>query len=142
MSSPSDRLRQAWIQARQALAAAPGGPVPSPGGMDLPDLDRPPPVAALPRTGLAAMSRCINCGLCALVVRRAGYTRLPDLPGAYLRDPGLLQAAVADLEGGEPSAEALAAAAAVCPVGVPVEEVAAAVRRAAHGSPPPRPGEG
>jgi hypothetical protein len=82
------------------------------------------------RTRLPAMSRCINCGLCALVVRRFGRTRLPDLADAYLRDPTLLPAAIRDLDG-DPGSEALAAAAAVCPVGVPLDEVAAAVRRLA-----------
>ena len=51
---------------------------------------------------------CINCGLCALAAGRVGKTRLPDV------------------EGGSPD---LLAAAAVCPVGLPLDEVAAVVRR-------------
>src|SRR6266508_10633 len=46
---------------------------------------------------------CINCGLCALAAERIGKTRLPDL----------------------------VAASAVCPVGLPLDEVAAVVRRLA-----------
>ena len=83
------------------------------------------------RSRLPVMSRCVNCGLCALVIRRAGYTRLPDLATAYLRDAEVLPATEPDLRGGDPGADALAAAAAVCPVGVPLDEVAAAVRRLA-----------
>jgi hypothetical protein len=93
--------------------------------------DRLRPLTPAERERLPAMSRCINCGLCALVVRRVGHVRLPDLASAYLRDLTLLPAAAADLEGGDPGAGALAAAAAVCPVGVPLDEVAAAVRRLA-----------
>jgi len=93
--------------------------------------DRLRPLTLAEHRQLPAMSRCVNCGLCALVIRRAGYTRLPDLATAYLRDGGLLPAAEPDLRGGDPGADALAAAAAVCPVGVPLDEVAAAVRRLA-----------
>lgn len=91
------------------------------------------PLTAEERAGLPAMSRCISCGLCALVVRRVGGTRPPDLANAYLRDPTLLPAAAADLEGAEPGPQALAAAAAACPVGVPLQEVVAAVRRLSSG---------
>ena len=80
---------------------------------------------------LPAMSRCINCGLCALVVRRVGGVRLADLPTAYLRDYTQLPVARTDLEGSDPGTHALLTAAAVCPVGVPLAEVAAAVRRLA-----------
>jgi hypothetical protein len=89
------------------------------------------PLTPFERERLPAMSRCINCGLCALVVRRVGQVRLPDLASAYLRDLTLLPAAGADLKGGDPGPDALAAAAAICPVGVPLDEVAAAVRRLA-----------
>jgi hypothetical protein len=89
------------------------------------------PLTPLERERLPAMSRCINCGLCALVVRRVGQVRLPDLASAYLRDLTLLPEAAADLEGGDPGLDALVAAAAICPVGVPLDEVAAAVRRLA-----------
>jgi hypothetical protein len=76
-------------------------------------------------------SRCVSCGLCALVVRRIGRVRPPDLASAYLRDPARLAEAARDVEGVDPGRHALAAAAAACPVGVPVDEVAAAVRRLA-----------
>jgi hypothetical protein len=89
------------------------------------------PLTPLERERLPAMSRCINCGLCALVVRRVGQVRLPDLASAYLRDLTLLPEAAADLGGGDPGPDALAAATAICPVGVPLDEVAAAVRRLA-----------
>jgi hypothetical protein len=89
------------------------------------------PLTGEERDRLPAMSRCVGCGMCGLVVRRAGQVRPPDLANAYLRDLTLLPVAEADLEGGEPAAHALAAAAAVCPVGVPLNEVAAVVRRLA-----------
>ena len=93
--------------------------------------DRLRPLTPAERTGLPAMSRCIGCGLCTLVVRRLGGTRLPDLANAYLRDLTLLPLAASDLEGADPGPAALAAAAAVCPVGVPLDEVTAIVRRLA-----------
>jgi hypothetical protein len=77
------------------------------------------------------MSRCVNCGLCALVARRVGRVRTPDLATAYLRNAAALPDAASDLGGGDPGSSALAAAAAACPVGVPVDEVAAVVRRLA-----------
>ncbi len=93
--------------------------------------DRLRPLTQRERERLPVMSRCISCGLCALVVRRVGSTRPPDLANAYLRDLTLLPLAASDLEGVDPGPAALAAAAAVCPVGVPLDEVAAAVRRLA-----------
>ena len=72
------------------------------------------------------MVRCINCGLCALAAGRLGKTRLPDLASSYMRLYARLGEAASDLAGEEPD---LAAAAAACPVGVPLQEVAAAVRR-------------
>jgi ferredoxin len=78
---------------------------------------------------LPAMSRCTGCGLCALVLHRAAGVRPPDLPLTYLRDASLLPGAAADMEGIELSEHALRTAAAVCPVGVPLDEVAEAVRR-------------
>jgi len=73
---------------------------------------------------------CINCGLCALAAGRMGKTRLPDLASAYLRLYARLGDAASDIEGEEPDWEAAAAA---CPVGVPLPEVAAIVRRLAAG---------
>src|SRR5881396_2211331 len=69
---------------------------------------------------------CINCGLCALAAGRLGKTRLPDLASSYMRLYSRLSEASSDVEGETPD---LAAAAAVCPVGLPLEEVATVVRR-------------
>jgi succinate dehydrogenase/fumarate reductase-like Fe-S protein len=76
------------------------------------------------------LTGCINCGLCALAAGRIGKTRLPDLASSYMRLYARLSEASSDIEGDEPD---LAAAAAACPVGVPLEEVAAIVRRMAAG---------
>jgi succinate dehydrogenase/fumarate reductase-like Fe-S protein len=73
---------------------------------------------------------CINCGLCALAASRIGKTRLPDLASSYMRLYARLDDASIDVEadaGG--SLPDMVAATAVCPVGLPLEEVAAAVRR-------------
>jgi len=69
---------------------------------------------------------CINCGLCALAAGRVGKTRLPDLASSYMRLYARLGDASTDVTGDEPD---LVAAAAACPVGVPLAEVAAIVRR-------------
>ena len=69
---------------------------------------------------------CINCGLCALAAGRVGKTRLPDLASSYMRLYARLGDASSDLAGDTPD---LVAASAVCPVGLPLDEVAAAVRR-------------
>jgi succinate dehydrogenase/fumarate reductase-like Fe-S protein len=73
---------------------------------------------------------CINCGLCALAAGRIGKTRLPDLASSYLRLYARLTEASSDLEGDAPDLEAAASA---CPVGVPLVEVAAIVRRLTAG---------
>jgi succinate dehydrogenase/fumarate reductase-like Fe-S protein len=73
---------------------------------------------------------CINCGLCALAAGRIGKTRLPDLASSYMRLYARLGEASSDVEGDMP---ALEAATSVCPVGVPLDEVAAIVRRIAAG---------
>src|SRR5437899_7015750 len=72
---------------------------------------------------------CINCGLCALAAGRMGRTRLPDLAASYMRLYARLSEASSDLAGDGGAAPDLAAAASVCPVGVPLDEVAAVVRR-------------
>lgn len=72
------------------------------------------------------LTGCINCGLCALAAGRIGKTRLPDLASSYMRLYARLGDASSDIDGDEPD---LAAAAAACPVGVPLEDVAAIVRR-------------
>jgi succinate dehydrogenase/fumarate reductase-like Fe-S protein len=69
---------------------------------------------------------CINCGLCALAAGRLGKTRLPDLASSYMRLYARLGEASSDLAGDEAD---LAAASSVCPVGLPLDEVAAAIRR-------------
>lgn len=87
------------------------------------------PLTRQERERLPALSGCINCGLCALAAARLGGVRLPDLAGAYLRPYPLLREAASDLAGPGPD---FAAASAACPVGVPLEEVAAMVRRLAE----------
>lgn len=76
------------------------------------------------------MVGCINCGLCAFAAGRMGKTRLPDVAASYMRLYARLGAASSDVEGDDPD---LAAAAAACPVGVPLVEVAAIVRRLSQG---------
>ena len=73
---------------------------------------------------------CINCGLCALAAGRLGKTRLPDLASSYMRLYARLADASSDVEGDESDLEAASAA---CPVGLPLTEVAAVVRRLAAG---------
>jgi hypothetical protein len=83
---------------------------------------------------MPAMSRCINCGICAMVAGRLGSVYLPDLASAYLRPLPKLPLARADLEPDGPGAAQsdLEAAAAACPVGVPLPALAAIVRRLAY----------
>jgi hypothetical protein len=69
---------------------------------------------------------CINCGLCALAAGRMGKTRLPDLASSYVRLYARLGDAASDVEGDEPDWEAASAA---CPVGLPLADVGAVVRR-------------
>ena len=71
---------------------------------------------------------CINCGLCALAAGRLGRTRLPDLASSYMRLYARVGEASSDIAGDEPDLEAASAA---CPVGLPLVEVAAVVRRLA-----------
>lgn len=90
--------------------------------------DRLQPLTAAERGLLPAMSRCINCGMCALVAGRTGSAYLPDLSSAYLRALPKLNHAAGDLD----SRADLEAAAAACPVGVPLPAVAAIVARLAQ----------
>jgi len=129
VSRRTDRLRLAWTSLRQA--ASPQPPVDAAEVSTVYATDALGALSPRERSRLPEMSRCISCGVCALVIRRAGYTRLPDLATAYLRDATLLPAAEPDLRGGDPGADALAAAAAVCPVGVPLDEVAVVIRKIA-----------
>jgi hypothetical protein len=71
---------------------------------------------------------CINCGLCALAAGRMGKTRLPDLATSYMRLYARIGDASSDIAGDEPD---FVAASAACPVGVPIADVAAIVRRLA-----------
>lgn len=73
---------------------------------------------------------CINCGLCALAAGRMGKTRLPDLASSYMRLYARIGDAASDVEGDEPDFDAASAA---CPVGLPLADVAAVVRRLAAG---------
>ena len=73
---------------------------------------------------------CINCGMCALAAGRMGKTRLPDLASSYMRLYARIGDAASDIEGDEPDFEAASAA---CPVGLPLADVAAMVRRLAAG---------
>lgn len=84
------------------------------------------PLLPQERASLPAGSRCILCGACALAARRYGSVRMPDLAAGHLRSWDLLPQARADLAGELPDLEAAAAA---CPVGVPLSEVAALVAR-------------
>jgi hypothetical protein len=88
------------------------------------------PLEPSERERLPHLTGCINCGLCALAARRIGRTRLPDLASSYMRLFVRLGDASADITGDTPD---LAAASAVCPVGLPLEEVAAVVRRIGAG---------
>ena len=84
------------------------------------------PLDAATRERHPRLVSCINCGLCALAAGRAGRTRLPDLASSYMRLYPRLADASGDLAGDDPD---LVAASAVCPVGLPLDEVAATVRR-------------
>jgi succinate dehydrogenase/fumarate reductase-like Fe-S protein len=76
----------------------------------------------------AQLTGCINCGLCALAAGRVGNVRLPDLASSYMRLYARVGEAASDVEGDSSELEAAAAA---CPVGVPLDEVAVIVRRLA-----------
>ncbi|HZQ49399.1 MAG TPA: hypothetical protein VFB69_03735 [Candidatus Dormibacteraeota bacterium] len=88
------------------------------------------PLTAAEQQRHVEMIGCINCGLCALAAGRIGRTRLPDVAASYLRLYARLGDAAEDVAGELPDVEAAAAA---CPVGVPLPEVAALVRRLAAG---------
>lgn len=83
-------------------------------------------LTAAERDLLPEMSRCINCGICAMVAGRWGSVYLPDLPSSYLRPLHLLPAVKADFNGRQADLEEAAAA---CPVGVPLPAVAAIIQR-------------
>jgi len=84
------------------------------------------PLTETERTVHPTLIGCINCGLCALAAGRLGNARLPDVASSYMRLYARIGEASSDVEGETPDLEAAAAA---CPVGVPLVEVAAIVRR-------------
>lgn len=88
------------------------------------------PLTSAERERHARLTTCINCGLCAFAAGRIGNTRLPDLASSYMRLYARVGEASSDLAGKEPD---LAAAAAACPVSLPLEEVALVVRRLSKG---------
>lgn len=132
MSRRSALVRLAWAYLRHGLGRRLRAPPPATAEQVLATYteDRLRPLTPAEREHMPAMSRCINCGLCAMVVRRVSGVPPSDLANAYLSDPTLLPGVRIDL-GRSPTPRVLAAAAAACPVGVPLDEVAAAVRRLA-----------
>ena len=88
------------------------------------------PLTAEERERHPALIGCINCGICAMAAGRLGKARLPDVASSYMRLYASLGEAGPDVSGDEPDFEAASAA---CPVGVPLAEVAAIVRRLAAG---------
>ena len=86
------------------------------------------PLTAAEREIHPRLVGCINCGLCALAAGRMGKARLPDLASSYMRLYARLGDASSDIAGDEPD---FAAASAACPVGIPLADVAAIVRRLA-----------
>ncbi len=89
------------------------------------------PLTAAEQERHPALIGCINCGLCAFAAGRLGRARMPDLAASYVRLYARLGDAAGDVTAGDmPDIEAAAAA---CPVGVPLPEVAALVRRLAAG---------
>ncbi len=84
------------------------------------------PLAPAEQARHPRLMTCINCGLCALAAGRIGKTTLPDLASSYVRLYARVSDASTDVIGEEPD---LVAASAVCPVGLPLDEVAAVVRR-------------
>lgn len=92
------------------------------------------PLTPAERQLLPAASRCISCGLCAVVAKRVAGVRPAELASAYLRDYPALGSVAGELGTGALSAEeesVLKEAAAACPVGVPLEGVLEMARRLA-----------
>jgi hypothetical protein len=81
--------------------------------------DRITAITAPEREQMAAHGRCIGCGLCGFAAARAGYLRAERLPSQLTRSlPDLWTSRELDLAGVD-----WEAAAAVCPVGVPLAEM-------------------
>lgn len=92
------------------------------------------PLESAERERHPTLVSCINCGLCAYATGRMGKTRLPDLATSYMRLYARLAEASSDIGGdSNESTPDFALASAVCPVGLPLEEVAAVARRLATG---------
>ncbi len=92
------------------------------------------PLTPTERELLPAASRCISCGLCAVVARRVAGLRPDELASAYLRDYPALGSVVSEVGTGSLSREEesmLREAADACPVGVPLTGVLEIVRRLA-----------
>lgn len=77
------------------------------------------------RDRLPQLSRCVSCGLCSLAAGRVAGFRPGDLATGYLRDYSLLPGTVLP----DAAREALEVAAAACPTGVDLPEVATMVVR-------------
>lgn len=94
-------------------------------------------ITASEREQMTEHGRCISCGLCSFAAARAGYLRADRLPSQLTRSlPDLWTSRELDLE-----AVDWTAAAAVCPVGVPLAEMSLFVadRLRRDGSAPPAP---
>lgn len=129
------RLAVAYVRHLVGRRVRQPGPTTAEQVLDLYRPDRLAPLSAAERASLPAHSRCINCGLCALDAGRVGGIRPADLAAAYLRDYTLLPAVRGEIAGlGEGDStgsveSGLEAAAAICPTGVPLAGVAAAIYR-------------
>ena len=99
--------------------------------------DRLTPITVAEREQLPRHGSCIACGLCGFAAVRRGYLRAERLPSQLTRSlPDLWVTRDLDLGGVD-----WAAAAAVCPTGVPLDQmsglVAARLARDGTAAPPP-----
>jgi hypothetical protein len=94
--------------------------------------DRLTPLQPEERELLSELSRCINCGLCALAVDRVGGVKIAELP-LYLRDISILPQASGDVAGlSEEGYSTLQRAEAACPTRVPLAKLIPLLRRLAR----------
>ena len=131
------RLAAAYARhvARRVSRTAPGG-----GGAEFARLYAPERITAITpaeREAFAAHGRCVGCGLCAFAALRAGHLRADRLASQLTRSlPELWTLRDQPLD-----AVDWAAGAAVCPLGVPLGEMAALtearLRRDGTAAPPP-----
>jgi hypothetical protein len=99
--------------------------------------DRLTPISPAERAALPEHGRCVGCGLCGMAAAPSGYARPERLPLQLTRHlPDLWATRDLDLDGVD-----WAAAAAVCPMGVPLPAMRDLVRGrlAADGTAPPVP---